>query len=181
MQKDDPEEDMDTRGGGQAADDRRIVKEEDYASDNDADFMEDDKAQAHQKAQHAQQPAGFQTDSRSVTPGRASMVGSNMTTCIPTCTLTICSFFVSLTFWSSHRKCNSYKDCAWFESNELRKIQVGVSACTAWTRVNSLSEPLSDLLHWAVDMCNAEMSLPMANYSLNLCFFVTCLPCCNIS
>jgi len=32
MQKDDPEEDMDTRGGGQAAEDRRIVEEEDYGA-----------------------------------------------------------------------------------------------------------------------------------------------------
>ena len=74
VQKDDPEEDMDTRGGGQAAEDRRIVKEEDYASDNDADFMEEDRPQQHQQAQHAQQAAGFENNSRGATPGRGSAV-----------------------------------------------------------------------------------------------------------
>lgn len=73
MQKDDPEEDMDIQGGGQAAEDRRIVKEEDYASDNDADFMEEDRPQ-HQQAQHAQQAAGFENSSRGGTPGRGSVV-----------------------------------------------------------------------------------------------------------
>lgn len=77
MQKDEPEEDMDVQGGGQAAEDRRIVKEEDYASDNDADFMEEDRAQQHQQAQHAQQ-AGFENSSRGGTPGRGSVVRFNI-------------------------------------------------------------------------------------------------------
>lgn len=79
VQKDDPEEDMDTRGGGQAADDRRIVKDEDYASDNDADFMEErEPLQAQQQqaqhAQQAQQQSGYQDTSRPGTPGRGSVV-----------------------------------------------------------------------------------------------------------
>lgn len=81
MQKDDPEEDMDTRGGGQAADDRRIVKEEDYGSDNDANFMDDkdsvlpqQQTQHAQQAQHAQQQSGYQESSRPGTPGRGSVV-----------------------------------------------------------------------------------------------------------
>jgi hypothetical protein len=78
MQKDDPEEDMDTRGGGQAADDRRIVKEEDYGSDNVADFMDDkDSVLPQQQAQHAQQAqqqSGYQESSRPGTPGRGSVV-----------------------------------------------------------------------------------------------------------
>ena len=67
---------MDIRGGGQAAEDRRIVKEEDYASDNDADFMEDDKPHHHhqQQARYAQQAPGFQNDLRAGTPGRGSAV-----------------------------------------------------------------------------------------------------------
>ena len=77
MQKDEPEEDMDIRGGGQAAEDRRIVKEEDYASDNDADFMEEGRPQQHQQAQHAQQAAGFENLSRDGTPGRGSVVSLN--------------------------------------------------------------------------------------------------------
>lgn len=88
MQKDDPEEDMDVRGGGQAADDRRIVKEEDYGSDNDADFMDDkdsvlpqQHAQHVQQAQHAQQQSGYQDSSRPGTPGRGSVVSHN---CIST-------------------------------------------------------------------------------------------------
>lgn len=75
MQKSDPEEDMDIRGGGQAAEDRRIVKEEDYASDNDADFMEEDRPQQHQQAQHA---AAFESSSRGGTPGRGSVVSLNL-------------------------------------------------------------------------------------------------------
>ena len=78
MQKDDPEEDMDVQGGGQAAEDRRIVKEEDYGSDNDADFMEEDRPQQHQQAQHAQQAAGFDNNSRGGTPGRGSLVRFNI-------------------------------------------------------------------------------------------------------
>lgn len=78
VQKDDPEEEMDTRGGGQAADDRRIVKEEDYGSDNDADFMDDKDSvrpqQQAQQAQHAQQQSGYQEGSRPNTPGRGSVV-----------------------------------------------------------------------------------------------------------
>lgn len=70
---------MDVRGGGQAAEDRRIVKDEDYASDNDADFMEEDRPQQqqhqHQQAQHAQQAAGFENHVRGGTPGSGSAVG----------------------------------------------------------------------------------------------------------
>lgn len=79
MQKSDPEEDMDIRGGGQAAEDCRIVKEEDYASDNDADFMEEDRPQhQHQQAQHAQHAAGFESSSRGGTPGRGSVVSLDL-------------------------------------------------------------------------------------------------------
>ena len=66
MQKPDPEEDMDIRGGGQAAEDRRIVKEEDYGSDNDADFMEDDKASIYA---HQAMGGEYQDSSRASTPG----------------------------------------------------------------------------------------------------------------
>lgn len=71
---------MDVRGGGLAAKDRRIVKDEDYASDNDADFMEEDRPQQqqqqhqHQQAQHAQQAAGFENHVRGGTPGSGSAV-----------------------------------------------------------------------------------------------------------
>lgn len=84
--KDDPEEDMDTRGGGQAADDRRIVKEEDYGSDNDADFMDDkdsvlpqQQAQHAQQAQHTQQQSGYHESSRPGTPGRGSVASTYAT------------------------------------------------------------------------------------------------------
>ncbi|KAL3152707.1 hypothetical protein ABBQ38_012298 [Trebouxia sp. C0009 RCD-2024] len=83
--KDDPEEDMDVRGGGLAAKDRRIVKDEDYASDNDADFMEEDRPQQqqqqhqHQQAQHAQQAAGFENHVRGGTPGSGSAASSYAT------------------------------------------------------------------------------------------------------
>ena len=86
MQKDDPEEEMDTRGGGQAANDRRIVKEEDYGSDNDADFMDDkDSVRPQQQAQHAQQQSGYQDGSRPATPGRGSVVSHHLLPSAVTC------------------------------------------------------------------------------------------------
>ena len=87
LQKDEPEEDMDTRGGGQAAQDQRIVKDEDYPSDNEAEFMDDKDSvlpglqqqqrkqhtQQAQHAQHAQQQSGYPTDGS----GRGAGVSSH--------------------------------------------------------------------------------------------------------
>lgn len=99
---------MDTRGGGQAADDKRVVKEEDYMSDGEGALGQDhdmpmpqqpQQQPEHQQAaqqqqqqpfgqqQHQQQQQaaphqqGYQDRSRASTPGRHSASLVRLSSC----------------------------------------------------------------------------------------------------